>query len=260
MSIKITKMATPSTPATNLVQIFADIADKRVKSIDDAGLVLNLAQKGLSIINIVEIFTGTVSYTPSVYAKALFVEAVGGGGAGGGAATGSSSCSIGGGGGAGAYSEILITSPKATYTVAVGAGGTAGSAGAAGNAGGDTTFDSPSVCTAKGGNGGAVLAAGTSLVTQLGASGGLAASGVGDLKEGGCDGGWGVRLSASAAQSGEGGAAPIGGGKASGVNATLTAGNAGKNYGGGGSGAMTATTAQVGGVGAPGLLRIWELG
>ena len=261
MSIKITKIATPGTPATNLVHIFADIADKRVKAVDEAGVHWNLSQMGLSVINIVEIFTGTVTYTPSAYAKALYVEAVGGGGAGGGAATGSSSCSIGGGGGAGAYAAVLLTSLNSSYTVQVGAGGTAGSAGAAGNAGGDTTFGTgPSVCTAKGGSGGAVLAAGTSLVTQVGATGGLSSGGIGDLKEDGCDGGWGVRLSASSAMSGEGGAAPIGSGKAKGVNATLTAGNAGKNYGGGGSGAMTATTAQVGGVGAPGVLRIWELG
>jgi hypothetical protein len=41
-----------------------------------------------------------------------------------------------GGGGGGEYAELLITSPSATYSYAVGAGGTAGTGTAAGGVGG----------------------------------------------------------------------------------------------------------------------------
>lgn len=69
---------------------------------------------------------------------------VGGGGAaksntgsgGGGAGTGNdvSACYSGTGGGAGGFIKVLVTSPSATYSYAVGAGGTAGSAGSGSNA------------------------------------------------------------------------------------------------------------------------------
>ena len=55
----------------------------------------------------------------------------GGGGAGGGATFGGAA-----GGGAGGYLEKIITSPSATYSYAVGSGGTAGTAGTSGSAGG----------------------------------------------------------------------------------------------------------------------------
>jgi hypothetical protein len=48
--------------------------------------------------------------------------------------------------GSGGYSKKVIPSPKATYVVAVGAGGAAPAAGNnPGNAGGDTSFDSGTV-------------------------------------------------------------------------------------------------------------------
>lgn len=57
----------------------------------------------------------------------------GGGGGGGGTGAGTTP---GLGGGAGGYVEAIINSPSATYSYAVGAGGTAGTAGTGGAAGG----------------------------------------------------------------------------------------------------------------------------
>jgi hypothetical protein len=54
----------------------------------------------------------------------------------GGSGASPSSGSVGAGGGAGEYVEIIITSPAATYTYTIGAGGSAGSSGASGSAGG----------------------------------------------------------------------------------------------------------------------------
>jgi len=206
---------------------------------------------------VLTILNGTTAFVPTSGTRALLVECYGAGGAGGGAATGSSSLSMGSGGGAGAYSANLVTGTiKASYTVAVGAGG-AGVSGAAGNAGGDTTFDSPSIVTAKGGSGGTTQAAGTTNAYLVGADGGAVASGVGNICTPGSDGGSGARASASVGQSGMGGAAPFGGGMRKGVTASAN-GNAGDVFGGGGSGALTTGAAKTGGDGANGLIRIWE--
>ena len=60
-----------------------------------------------------------------------------GSGGGGGGASNQNIVFGGGGGGAGAYTEVIITSPAATYTYTVGQNGTAGTAGTNGQAGGD---------------------------------------------------------------------------------------------------------------------------
>lgn len=44
--VRLTKIVTPSTPATNTAEIFLDTADKHVKQIDDAGVVIDLAATG----------------------------------------------------------------------------------------------------------------------------------------------------------------------------------------------------------------------
>lgn len=270
MGLKLNQSAVPSPPSTNKLELYYDTdapgvgTNPKLAAIDEHGNVVivgGFVHPDYRLIKVVQKVQGDTTYTPTDGVNALYVECIGAGGAGGGAATSSANCSLGGGGSGGAYSAVWLTGAaiKSSYACVIGAGGTPGSAGAAGgDASADTTFDSPSVCTAKKGLGGAVLAAGTSLITQLGAVGGLASSGVGDLKMDGCDGGFGVRLSASAGISGSGGAAPLGSGIAKGVNATLTAGNTGKVFGGGGSGAFTATTAQQGGAGANGIIRIWE--
>lgn len=58
------------------------------------------------------------------------------GAAGGGAGAGNVSGTTGAGGGAGAYIKVLVTSPAASYSYGVGAGGTGGTAGTNGSAGG----------------------------------------------------------------------------------------------------------------------------
>lgn len=226
---------------------------------DANGNPIQAVPLGFTMLSRTPILQGTTTYTVPAGCRAILIECIGSGGAGGGAATSSANCSLGGGGGSGSYSATWKITPKLTaFTVAVGAGGTAGAAGAAGNNGNDTTFDSASICTGKAGGGGGVLAAGTTLVTQAGGAGGLASGAVGDIKHDGSQGGWGVRLSASTGQGGDGGDAPIGGGSSAGANATVTPGNVGKQYGGGGSGAFTATTAQVGGAGANGVILVTE--
>ena len=263
----LNKGAAPSSPAANKAALYYDSVAPGVGAtvkpviIDESGNKLVLGGLGIQdyrLIRVTHIFTGTTTFTPSNGARALFVECIGGGGAGGGATLCSTQVSIGAGGGGGAYSAKWITGTlKASYQCAVGAGGTAGVAGAAGNAGGDTLFDSPSVCTAKGGAGGAVMAAGTTPIGLAGTPGGASASGVGDVKCDGCAGNGGVRLSTTGGAAGNGGAGfPTGG---NGLGAVVAGvGTAALSHGGGGGGSMATATAQVGGVGFAGLIRIWE--
>jgi hypothetical protein len=101
------------------------------------------------------------------------------------------------------------------------------------------------------------MGASATMATYLAGSGGKASSGVGDVLMDGSDGGWSLRLSASAGQAGSGGAAPSGGGFTNGPR-TTAAGVAGSAHGGGGSGALTTAAAQIGGDGAAGCIRVWE--
>lgn len=219
------------------------------------------AIQAYQLFDFVYIQQGTVSYTPSANCRALYVECIGGAGSGGGGASTASDASCGSGGGGGAYSAVFLTSLKGSYTVQVGAGGAAPSAGNnPGNPGTDTTFDSPSVCTAKAGAAGAGGgAAGTSVLIQAGGAGGASSGGVGDIKFDGTGGGYSTRLSGTIAVSGDGAPGPWGGGQP-GVAAQGN-GVTGGNYGAGGSGGATinggATTA--GGAGSSGLIRVWEL-
>jgi hypothetical protein len=252
------KETTPSNAAANKAKVYYNSTDLAMEAIDENGnnrILAKFATNTFRLVKVTDVFQGTTTYTPTSGVNALYVEAIGGGAAGGGGATSSGNLSLGSGGGGGAYSAIFITSPKASYACVIGAGG-AGVNGTTGGVGTDTTFDSPSICTAKGGAGGTTLAAGTSVVTQNGAAGGASGSGVGDIKMDGGDGGWGIRLSASVGQGGQGGISPMSG-AAVGSNA-VGVGGAGKQYGGGGGGAMTTGTQNVGGAGANGLLRIWE--
>jgi len=264
----MTKGASPGNQAANKGALYMDTGAPGVGTtikpvfIDESGnkcVLGGLAIKDYRQIKVVNILTGTTTYTPSNGCQALYVECLGGGGAGGGAATCATQVSVGAGGGGGGYSAVWVTGTlKASYTMAVGAGGTAGSAGAAGNAGGDTTFDSPSICTAKGGAGGAVMAAGTTLITMAGSLGGAAASGVGDLLIQGAESDGAIRLSTTGGGGGNGGiGVVIGGG--GGLGASVAGvGTAALGYGGGGGGSMATSTSQVGGVGKAGLMRIWE--
>lgn len=257
--------AAPPTPASGKTEVYVDSSDKRLATKDDAGLVRKMLEESATlyrVIKVVEIFQGTTTYTPTSGADALFVECVGGGGSGGGCGTGATNSAAAGGGGGGAYSALWTTTIKNPFTVAVGAGGSAPSAGTnPGNAGGDTTFDSPSICTAKGGAGG-----GADQVTAPphmgggGGAGGASGSGVGDIKTSGAPGGCGICLTAAGDVSGDGGGGLHGGGGGIGVRNTTAGGTAGGNYGGGGSGAsiVSGGASQAGGAGGNGIIVIWE--
>jgi len=265
--VRFTKISQPANPPSNTAELFYSTTDSKLEVVDASGNVLKLGgfvTLDFRLIKVTNITTtGTSTYTPSTGVRALYVEAIGGGAQGGGAATSSSQVSVGSGGGAGAYSAAFLTgaSVKASYSVTIGTGGSGAAAGANGNAGADTTFDSPSTVTAKAGAGGIAMAAGTTVLDQVGGAGGAAGSGVGDLVISGAQGSTAIRYSSTQGQSGEGGASVIIGAQAPMRIAVAggIAGTAATNYGGGGSGAATTTTSAAGGAGAQGLIRVWEL-
>jgi hypothetical protein len=203
--------------------------------------------------NYVTLTSGTV-YTPSVGTKALGVQCIGGGGGGGGSVGGANKAA-GGGGGSGGYSAVFIVAPKPSYSYAIGTG-SAGVSGGNPSAGGDTTFDSPSVCTAKGGSGGISMASVTAGISN-GGLGGLASGGVGDFKSDGNSGSPGYLSGNANPMPGIGGAGIYGG-----ANRTTTAaegaGAAGGSYGAGGSGSISIGSSWAGGNGANGAIIIWE--
>ncbi len=270
--IKLGKIAKPANPAANKVRVYLDqsppgygTTTPKVCVLDENGQVATVG--GLTILDYrmirVTVNTGASgTWTPSVGCRASYVELVGGGGQGGGCATSSSTLSVGGGGGGGAYAASWITGVSATVAWVNGAGGSTGTAGNSGQAGADSTW-AATVIVAKGGSGGAVLAAGTTFVAQVGAAGGLAASCTGDLKIDGGIGGDGLRLSGTQGWSGRGGVAAGFGVEAASFVISVSGGTAGNNasagaYGCGGSGGATLTTAQKGGNGTGGWNRIWE--
>jgi hypothetical protein len=199
-------------------------------------------------------FTSNQTYTTPVGVKALFVECIGGGGGGGGAAIASSNLSLGSGGGGGGYSSIYIAAPVASYLITLGAGG-AGVSGGTGNTGGTTSF--AAVCSASGGIGGTVMAAGTSLIAIQGASGGAGTAG--DVGFQGSAGGGAIRLSSSTGISGAGGMAALGFGPSSQQVVSNFPGQNGGQWGGGGGGGFNTTGVAVkGGDGGQGIVRLVE--
>jgi hypothetical protein len=202
------------------------------------------------------LLTSGTSYTRSTGARALFVECVGGGGSGGSALAAASNCSAGSGGGGGGYAAVYLSGTlKSSYSYVIGAGG----AGAGNTDGTDTTFDSPSVCTATGGSKG--LAGLSSTAAAWSPSGGVAGSGAtGDILLSGEAGQQGNRLSGTQGKGGDGGESPQGFGMgARGHYQQLTGISAPAGYGGGGAGALSTTaTSFWGGSGAAGCIRITE--
>lgn len=225
-----------------------------LKTIQTTGTLVKVTQVTAS---------GAGSWTPDAKCSVAFVECIGGGGQGGGAATSSATSSVGGGGGGGAYAASRLTGTAIKVTsYSVGAKGSAGAAGATGSTGSDTTWDT-TVIVAKGGVGGAVLAAATTFLAQIGGAGGASGSCTGDIKISGGLGDKGIRLSGTQAWSGNGGSSAwLGATGADGVVA-ITGGTAGVAaatgaYGAGGSGAATLTTTQAGGAGQDGMIVIYE--
>lgn len=255
-TFKIT--AIPS--ATSFTGTWAGVTGETGGGVISTGAVVSPVGNPFSIAKVSYVFNGTVTFTPQATTKFMQVECIGAGGSGGGSDGGANASAASGGGG-GAYSTVFLSSISASYACAVGAGGVAPAAGAnPGNAGGDTTFSSPSVCTAKGGSGGgAGAAAGTTNSVIAGGAGGAVGSGVGDVKIGGGAGRLGFRASATLAYGGGGGGAPSGGG-CSVDTVAAGSGASGTNYGGGGAGGVavggSATTA--GGVGGNGVIRVTE--
>jgi hypothetical protein len=223
---------------------------------DSNGFPIQAVPLGYTFFSRFLIVQGQTTYTIAPGTRAIFIQAQGAGAAGGGVTAVAGGA--GGGGGAGGFSETWKVGPKlSAFTVGVGSGGTGVSA-ANGNPGGDTTFDSPSICTAKGGLGGNSDAGAAIHVGGNGGLGGAAASGVGDFKQDGRPGNEGLVLSTTQVSSGNGGHALLGAG-GNGIRNATSAGNPGSLYGGGGSGAAAiAATAGAGGPGAHGVILVSE--
>jgi hypothetical protein len=198
----------------------------------DTNVGINLVTKGTGQVEVngaaignppqVTVITASGTYTTPANAKALWVRIVGGGGGGG---TGNGTWS--GGGGSGAYSEKLITSPAASYSVTIGAGGGAAASGGASAFG--------TVITGVGGGSGGAGGPNTG-------TGGVAGTG-GDINLPGNAGGPG---NSTSSLGGGGGPSHFGGG-------TVASGGAGNsaaaNTGAGGSGGGGSSTGGSGGSG-----------
>lgn len=211
-----------------------------------------------------QIFTATGTYTPSAGVVAAIAECIAAGGGGGGtpatAASGNGQCAAAGGGGGGGFSSSLILSPT-SQTVTIGTGGAGGIGNNNGSAGGNTSFGS--LVIAEGGQGGAkgIVDIGTFPDTSASASrGGLGANGTGDVKIDGGNGQGGMMYSVVMPSSGDGGEAARGAGRRTGSTGGTFAGNPGRIYGGGGTGASATTSAaaQTGGAGANGICIVTE--
>ena len=171
-------------------------------------------------------YTSNSTWTVPDCVTEIEIETWGAGGGGG--STEKVSWSGCGGGGGGAYSKsILQVTPGATYSIVVGSGGIKGANVAApggdGTDGGDTWFTNSAgsvLVLAKGGKGGTRddIAPNDFQVGALGAKGGLASAGIGQVRFSGGDGGSGWHGSV-----GRGG----GGGSSAGISANGIASDSG---------------------------------
>lgn len=207
----------------------------------------------------------TVDWTKPSGLKFAIVEVLGGGGGGAGVPStgGVQAGGRGGGGGEYARSKLAAADLGSTETVTVGAGGTSAN-NASGGDGGDSSFGAHVI--ANGGNGGSVDAgSGGSINFFYGDPGGT--GGTGDILVPGRPGGlriqtnaWGVLSSAAGAPGGDSYYGRGGQGLGTGQ---ITSGNgtAGTGYGGGGGGAVNGSSqgsARKGGVGAAGIVIVYE--
>lgn len=217
----------------------------------------NLFAKG-SLIKRTIYNTGSGTHTLDASTKMVFVQVQGGGGAGGGAGGASSNTAAGSGGWSGAYCEKLILSPSASYSYAVGVGGSPGADGGNnGGNGGDSTFSDggSTVMSAAGGVGGIGMAAGTALGTSNEDSAAMGATG-GDINFPARNGSPGIRLSGTVAVSGKGGDSMFGQG-GGGLDANAHGRN-GAGYGAGGGGSREGSSNAHGGSGGGGVIIVWE--
>lgn len=215
---------------------------------------------------VTQVFTGSGTYTPTANMKYCIVEIVGGGGGGGASSkTSGTNVSGGGGGGAGGYARKVFSSVTigASQAVTIGAGGTAGAvSGGTGGTGGTSSFGA--LLQATGGGGGQGSGNGVGALA-LGGNGGQGS--LGDINLAGAPGcnSWGYGTTGFIqVSSGNGGGSFYGAGGKQNVAYFNqdAAGNPGKNYGSGGSGAVCAgsntSSARAGGAGSAGLCVITE--
>lgn len=187
--------------------------------------------------------SASANFTTNANTTKIKIRGVAGGGGGGGCSSVASAAAAAGGGGAGSYAEkTFAVLPNTAYAYTCGAGGT-GSSGAAGNNGSDSTFVvGATTVTCKGGTGGPLATAATTLTANLGGAGGTVSTN-GDVNVTGDSGSPGVILIVTGAigASGKGGNTLFGAGGLGRV--TAGAGTAAGGYGAGGGGAQTAASA-----------------
>ncbi len=201
----------------------------------------------------------SANFTTTAQTNTIKVRGVAGGGGGGGCTSVSSAAAGGGGGGGGGYAEkTFAVTPNTAYAYTCGALG-AGGISLIGTAGTDSTFVvGATTVTCKGGIGGPVGTA----VTTLSAYPGAAPTSVstnGDVNSAGEPGqGSAVLVVATPVGiSGAGGSSPFGVG--GGALVAVGTGNAGVGHGSGGGGALTGAAAgRTGGAGTAGMWIVDE--
>jgi hypothetical protein len=234
-------------------------------SADEAEAAASLVTGAVPILNNLQAFTSSGSYTPATGVTRVFVEVWGGGGGGGGVVANNRVSSSGGGGGyTCGFVDVTASVP---ITVTVGAGGTGGAnTGANGTDGGTSSFGSLS---ATGGAGGTGSGAGASdAIFFAGGIGGAGSGGTVNLT--GERGGHSyfnyvppnsTAFPASWRLDLKGGAAPRGGVGGAVTDATGNTSATGVTPGGGGTGARSQNGgggATAGGNGANGLVLVWR--
>jgi hypothetical protein len=216
-----------------------------------------------------QVFTTSGTYTKSTGCQFVRIVMCGGGGGSGGITSTVATAYIatGGGGGAACLDFFVPASVLgATETITIGAGGAAGTAGGNGGVGGTTQFGATLAWTCGGGGGSAGLA-NTTAGVKLTAPGNSGGSYIGPTNAQGFvgfDGNWGFAVSATTVIGGSSGASHIGAGIRSQTVLTAAGVAAGNNnslaYGSGaaGTGNFASTTAQVGLIGAGGIVWVEE--
>lgn len=207
------------------------------------------------------VFTSSGSFVKSSFPNLKFVDVYvigGGGGGGGAAATGAGEGAMGGTGGGGGFSQerILASALAASETVTVGAGGAASASGnAPGGAGGTSSFGA--FLSAPGGTGGLGSGAAAANGTVQGSAGGVGTGG--EINLTGQRGGpcvWAAGIVSITSNGGD--AAGPYAGKGAHATTANAAGNAGLDYGGGGTGAVNqqSQSARAGAAGGAGLVVV----
>lgn len=237
-------------------------ADGEVLTADSAQVdgLLWAAPSGAFSSIVIQVFTASGTYTPTLGMQQCIVECIGGGGGGGGArATGLATRSVGGGGGAAGYSRGVFSAATIGAGVAfsIGVFGTGGAGAASGSTGSVTTFGG--LLSATAGNGGNASLAAASAAANGGTAGVGGGAGASLILSGGR--GMTGFVNASFGISGEGGKSFFGNGGLE-VLVTSQSGNAPTtfSYGSGGSGGINdaSQSAVAGGNGSDGVVVITE--